>query len=158
MKRLTILSFLLLTTVFFAQVSQTTQATQLTRVNEQTRYNSESRLFYVWNEAKDAYDQKDTEFENSIIDIREINTHGNGYIIISLVDDGKARLYHGSIISYERDENGNSVWVMRSKNARGKLVLDAKARKMTYSFESNEKRYVKVFVFNLTPDMLVKED
>lgn len=158
MKPIIILSFLFLTKVLSAQVTQTVRDPQLTRVNEQTRYNSESRLFYVWNDSKDAYDQRDTEFENSIIDIREVNTHGNGYIIISLVDDGKARLYHGSIISYEHDENGNSVWVMRSKNARGKLVLDAKARKITYSFESNEKRYVKIFVFNLTPDMLFNNE
>lgn len=120
-----------------------------TKVNEQRRFNSDSRLFYVWNEAKDAYDLKDTEYESSIIDIREINTKSNGYIVISLTDDGKTRLYHGSIINYSVDDDGISTWVMRSKTARGKLVLDPAKKKITYSFESNETRYVKIFVFNL---------
>jgi len=119
------------------------------RVNDQTRYVSDSRLFYVWNEQKDAYDLKDTEYEYSIIDIREINTRSSGYIAISLTDDGKTRLYHGSIISFTVDEDGNSVWVMRSKNARGKLVLNPIKKILTYSYESNEQRYVKIFVFNL---------
>ena len=119
------------------------------RVNEQKRYTSDSRMFYVWNEEKDAYDLKDTEFENSLIDIREINTHNNGYIAISLTDDGKTRLYHGSIISFSIDEEGNSTWVMRSKNARGKLVLNTVKKIFTYSYESNEQRYVKIFIFNL---------
>jgi hypothetical protein len=48
------------------------------------------------------------------------------------------------------DEEGNSVWVMRSKNARGKLMLNPKKKTITYSYESNEQRYVKIFVFNLT--------
>ena len=119
------------------------------RVNEQTRFISDSRLFYIWNPEKDGYDLKDTEFENSIIDIREINTRNSGYIVISLTDDGRTRLYHGSIISFTVDEDGNSTWVMRSKNARGKLVLNPQKKTMTYSYESNEERYVKIFIFNL---------
>lgn len=128
------------------------------RVNEQTRYVSDSRLFYTWNEQKDAYDLKDTEYEYSIIDIREINTRSNGYIAISLTDDGKTRLYHGSIISFNVDEEGSSVWVMRSKNARGKLVLNPVKKILTYSYESNEQRYVKIFVFNLQLEEPIKED
>jgi len=120
-----------------------------TRINEQTRYNSDSRLFYTWNPGKDAYDLKDTEFETSIIDIREINTHNSGYIILALTDDGKTRLYHGSIISFTTDEDGNSTWVMRSKNARGKLVFNPNKKTFTYSYESNEERYMKIFVFNI---------
>lgn len=127
------------------------------KVNEQTRFVSDSRLFYVWNESKDAYDLKDTEFEYSIIDIREINTRSNGYIAISLTDDGKTRLYHGSIVSFNVDEEGNSVWVMRSKNARGKLMLNPKKKTITYSYESNEQRYVKIFVFNLQLEEPVNE-
>ena len=133
--------------LFFSAIllAQTTP----TKVNEQRRFNSDSRLFYVWNEEKDGYDLKDTEYESSIIDIREINTKSNGYIVISLTDDGKTRLYHGSIINYSVDDDGISTWVMRSKTARGKLVLDPSKKKITYSFESNETRYVKIFVFNL---------
>jgi hypothetical protein len=129
-----------------------------TRVNEQRRYTSDSRLFYIWNEQKDAYDLRDTEYESSIIDIREINTHTNGYIVISLTDDGKTRLYHGSIISFSVDDDGNSTWVMRSKNARGKLVLNPKKKIFTYSYESNEQRYVKIFVFNLQLEETAKDE
>jgi hypothetical protein len=119
------------------------------KVNDQKRYKSDSRTFYVWNEQKDAYDLRETEFENSIIDIREIGSRSNGYIMIALTDDGQVRNYHGSIVQFTVDENGNSTWVMRSKNARGKLVLEPKKKTFTYSYESNEKRYVKIFIFNL---------
>lgn len=120
-----------------------------TKVNEQRRFNSDSRLFYVWNAERDAYDLKDTEYESSVIDIREINTKSNGYIVISLTDDGKTRLYHGSIVNYSIDDEGVATWILRSKSARGKVALDPKKKKITYSFESNETRYVKIFVFNL---------
>ncbi|NHM07163.1 hypothetical protein G4D82_08010 [Flavobacterium sp. CYK-4] len=126
-------------------VAQTTPA----KVNEQRRFNSDSRLFYVWNPERDAYDLKDTEYESSVIDIREINTKSNGYIVISLTDDGKTRLYHGSIVNYSIDDEGVATWILRSKSARGKVALDPKKKKITYSFESNETRYVKIFVFNL---------
>lgn len=119
------------------------------KINDQRRFYSDSRLFYVWNPEKDAYDLRDTEYENSVIDIREINTKNNGYIVLALTDDGKTRLYHGSIINYSVDEEGISTWIMRSKNARGKFSLDHKKKKVTYSFESNETRYTKIFVFNL---------
>jgi len=122
---------------------------QPTPLNSQLRYDSDSRMFYVWNEAKEAYDLRDNEFENSMINIREIGSKSNGYIVISLVDDGNVRTYHGSIASFKKEENGISTWVMRSKNARGKLVLDPEKKTFTYSYESNEKRYVKIFVFNI---------
>lgn len=122
------------------------------RVNDQKRYKSDNRMFYVWNEQRDAYDLRDNEFENSIIDIREIGSRSNGYILLALTDDGKVRTYHGSIAGFTIDEEGNSTWTMRSKNARGKLVLNAEKKTLTYSYESNEKRYVKVFVFHITDD------
>ena len=143
---------------FLLLITATAGLAQVQKVNDQTRYNSDNRSFYVWSEPKQVYELKENEFENSIIDIREIASRSNGYIILSLNDDGNVRLYHGSILSWDKDENGNSVWVMRSKNARGKLVFDAKDRTMTYSYESNGDRYVKIFVFNLVPDMLVKEN
>ena len=151
MKNIFLCFFLLLSVVVLAQDMPL-------RVNEQTRYVSDSRLFYVWNDGKQAYDLKDTEFEYSIIDIREINTKSNGYIAISLTDDGKTRLYHGSIISFSVDEDGNSIWVMRSKNARGKLMLNPKKMTLTYSYESNEQRYVKIFVFNLQLEEAPKDN
>ena len=138
-----IISLLLFTS--FAGISQTMP----TKINEQRRFNSDSRLFYVWNPEKDGYDLKDTEYESSVIDIREINTKSSGYIAISLTDDGKTRLYHGSIINYSIDDEGVATWILRSKTARGKVALDPKKKRITYSFESNETRYVKIFVFNL---------
>lgn len=141
---LTVFLLLLQTVVFAQQLPE--------KVNDQKRYKSDNRLFYVWNEGKDAYDLRDTEFENSVIDIREIGSRSNGYILLALTDDGNVRTYHGSIIQFNIDENGNSTWVMRSKNARGKLVLDPKKKTLTYSYESNEKRYVKIFVFHITDD------
>ena len=142
MKFLVTLLLFTFNTILFAQ-------TFPTKVNDQIRYNSDSRLFYVWNEEGDSYDLRDTEYENSIIDIREIGSRSNGYIVISLNDDGKVRTYHGSIVSFNVDDDGLSTWVMRSKNARGKLVLDPKKKTFTYSYESNEKRYVKIFIFSL---------
>jgi len=126
-----------------------TAQTMPAKVNEQRRFNSDSRLFYVWNPERDAYDLKYTEYETSVIDIREINTKSNGYIVISMTDDGKTRLYHGSIINYSIDDDGVATWILRSKSARGKVALDPKKKRITYSFESNETRYVKIFVFNL---------
>lgn len=120
-----------------------------TKLNDQRRFQSDTRLFYAWNQEKDAYDLKDTEYETSVIDIREINTKNSGYIVLALTDDGKTRLYHGSIVSYSVDDEGISTWILRSKSARGKVSLDHKKKKITYSFESNETRYVKIFVFNL---------
>lgn len=122
------------------------------KVNDQKRYQSDNRMFYVWNESRDAYDLRDTEFENSVIDIREIGSRSNGYILLALTDDGKVRTYHGSIAGFTIDDNGNSTWTMRSKNARGKLVLDPKKKTLTYSYESNEKRYVKIFIFHIADD------
>ena len=145
MKRYFILLFLLLSPLLFAQQAPV-------KANDQSRYHSNSRIFYLWSDEKDAYEPKDSELENSIIEIREIGTKSNGYVIISLNDDGKVRLFHGSIISYSVDENGLSTWIMRSKFARGQLVLDPANKTFTYSYESNEKRYLKIFVFKITYD------
>jgi hypothetical protein len=139
----------LITSLFFSMSVFAASQTMPEKLNDQRRFFSDSRLFYAWNQEKDAYDLKDVEYETSVIDIREINTKSNGYIAIALTDDGKTRLYHGSIVNYSVDEEGLSTWILRSKSARGKLSLDHKKKKITYSFESNEKRYVKIFVFNL---------
>ena len=139
----------LITSLFFSMSFFALSQTMPEKLNDQRRFFSDSRLFYAWNQEKDAYDLKDVEYETSVIDIREINTKSNGYIAIALTDDGKTRLYHGSIVNYSDEKEGISTWILRSKSARGKLSLDHKKKKITYSFESNEKRYVKIFVFNL---------
>ena len=149
MKLVSTIIFLIFSLFGFAQVPVLKAPV---RVNEQSRYNSDSRVFYVWDEAKKVYAPRDAEYETSIIDIREIDTKKNGYAIISLTDDGKTRAYHGSIIAYSEDEEGNPTWVLRSKTARGKVVLNANKKTITYSFESNEERYLKIFVFYLSMD------
>lgn len=123
------------------------------KVNEQRRFYSDNRLFYTWNEETQVYEIKDTEYENSIIEIREMGAKSNGYIILSLNDDATVRLHHGSIVGYEVDENGISKWSIRSKFARGKVVLDPEKKTVTFSYDSDKnKRYLKIFVFNLVPD------
>ncbi len=125
------------------------------QTNTQRRFESDTRTFFVWNADADKYDQKDSEFESTVIDIREINSKSNGYICIALTDDGKTRLYHGSIVQNSVDDKGVSTWVLRSQNARGKVIYDPFEKKITYSYESNGERYAKVFVFNLlTPVQL----
>ncbi len=130
----------------------------LVKINTQSKYNSSSRVFYTWNEEKQVYDPKDSEFENSVIVIRELNSKGNGYISISLNDDSIVRVFHGSIISVSVDENDISTWVIRSKDARGKVVLDPRKNIITYSYESNDTQYLKVFVFNIVYDQEEKEE
>ena len=130
----------------------------LVKINTQSKYNSSSRVFYTWNEEKQVYDPKDSEFENSVIVIRELNSKGNGYISISLNDDSIVRVFHGSIISVSVDEIDISTWVIRSKDARGKVVLDPRKNIITYSYESNDTQYLKVFVFNIVYDQEEKEE
>jgi hypothetical protein len=126
----------------------------LAQTSTQTRFNSDNRLYYVWNEEKQDYDLKETEFENSIIEIREIGSKSEGYIIITLNDNGIVRLYHGSIKDYQINDKNESVWVMRSKNTRGKLMYDDVKKTISFSFESDKKRYLKIFVFNLRPNTI----
>lgn len=118
------------------------------QTDSQSRYNSNFRQFYMWNEQKQAYELKDTEEEHSIIDIREQINKNSGYIVISMTDDGKTRMYHGNITAYKQ-ENNESTWSMRSKVLKSKLVLNAKERTITYSYEANDERYMKIFVFKL---------
>ncbi len=124
----------------------------LAQVDTQTRYTSDSRQYYTWSDASNSYIMRENEFENSVIDIREINSHGNGYISISMVDDGKARLYHGSIMAYSVNEKKEPTWQMRSKTLKSKLTYNPEDHTFTYLYEADEKRYNKIFVFKLTPE------
>jgi hypothetical protein len=67
-------------------------------------------LYYVWNEEKQEYLLQETEYENSIIEIREIGSKTNGNIIVTLNDNGMVRLYHGSIVDYFVNDEKESVW------------------------------------------------
>ncbi len=118
----------------------------------QTRYNSNYRQFYVWNEEKQTYELKDTEYEHSVIDVREINASNNGYVVISMTDDAKTRMYHGSITGFRVDGTEN-IWSLRSKILKAKLVYDPLKDTFTYSYEANGDRYMKIFVFKLTDEI-----
>ena len=118
------------------------------QTDSQTRYVSNSRQFFMRNDARQTYELKDTEEEHSLIDIREQINKNSGYVTIAMTDDGKTRLYHGNIVGF-KNENGESTWSMRSKILKSKLVLNTEKRTLTYSYEANDERYMKIFVFKL---------
>ncbi|RZJ24998.1 MAG: hypothetical protein EOO48_14010 [Flavobacterium sp.] len=122
------------------------------QIDTQTRYTSDTRQYYVWSDASSSYIMKDNEFENSVIDIREIGSRSNGYISISMVDDGIARLYHGSITAYSVNDKNEPTWQMRSKTLKSKLTYNPENHTFTYVYEADEKRYNKIFIFKLTPE------
>lgn len=122
------------------------------QIDSQKRFQSDSRKYYVWNFEANSYELKETEYEHAIIDIREIGSKTNGYIVISLSDNGLTRLYHGSITGFSQDNQNEGTWYMRSKFMKAKLTYNPKENTMTYLFEANDKRYNKLFVFNVAPD------
>lgn len=123
--------------------------TSFAQIDNQIRLTSNHRTYYQWNEERNDYLVLDNEYESSVIDIREINTNRNGYIVISLTDDGVTRLYHGSIKGYS-NENGIETWSMRSKVLKSKLVYDKEKKQVSYSYEATDQRYNKIFVFDLS--------
>jgi len=124
------------------------------QVDNQTRYISDSRQFFMWSPEKDSYELKETEYENSLIDIREIGSKSNGYVVISLTDNGVTRMYHGSITDFNSKDNEGS-WSLRSKILQSKLTYDPKKNTFTYMYEAGDKRYNKIFVFNVATDKIV---
>jgi hypothetical protein len=122
------------------------------QTDSQTRYTSDTRQYYVWSEASNSYIMKENEFENSVIDIREIGSRSNGYISISLVDDGIARLYHGSIQAFSVNAKNEPTWQLRSKTLKSKLTFNPDDHTFTYLYEANDKRYNKIFIFKLRPE------
>lgn len=137
----------LLTSVFFLLTAALSAQT-----DSQTRYTSDTRQYYVWSDASNSYIMKDNEFENSVIDIREIGSRSNGYISISMVDDGIARLYHGSITAFSVNDKNEPTWQMRSKTLKSKLTYNPENHTFTYVYEADQKRYNKIFIFKLTPE------
>lgn len=121
------------------------------QVDTQIRFDSDSRQFYIWNDERGSYELRETEHEHSIIDIREIGSKGNGYIIISLADDGQSRIFHGSITAFKNAENKEGSWSMRSKTLQGRLTYNPEKHTITYTYEANDKRYNKILVFDLRP-------
>ena len=124
------------------------------QIDSQKRFQSDSRKYYVWNNEFDKYELKETEYENSVIDIREIGSKTNGYIAISMIDNGQVRLHHGSIIEFNQTSETEGTWLIRSKFMRAKLIYNPKENTVTYMYDVDSKHYSKLMIFSVVPDEL----
>lgn len=124
------------------------------QIDTQKRFQSDSRKYYIWNTEFDKYELKETEYENSVIDIREIGSKTNGYIAISMVDNGQVRLHHGSIYEFSQTGETEGTWLIRSKFMKAKLVYNPKENTITYLYDAENKRYSKLMIFSVAPDAL----
>ena len=106
------------------------------QTDTQKRFQSETRKFYVWNKEVEKYELKDTEYENSVIDIREIGSKSNGYITISMVDNGLSKLQHGSIYDYKQTSDNEGSWFINSKYMKGKVTYNPKENTITFLYGS----------------------
>lgn len=122
------------------------------QIDIQKRFQSDTRKYYVWNKEYDKYELKETEYENSVVDIREMGSKTNGYIVISMMDNGLARLHHGSIYQYTQTSEEEGTWLIRSKFMKAKLTYNPKENTITYLYEADDKRYNRLMIFNVVPD------
>ncbi|MDI9258222.1 MULTISPECIES: hypothetical protein [Flavobacterium] len=126
--------------------------TVLAQIDTQKRFQSDSRKYYVWSAEHEKYEMIETEYENTVIDIREIGSKTNGYIVISMIDNGVARLHHGSIYEFAQTSENEGTWLIRSKYMRAKLTYNAKENTITYLYDADNKRYRKLMIFTVSPD------
>ena len=124
-------------------------ASAVAQIDTQQRFTSDSREYFIWSDDTNSYILRENEYEHSIIDVREIGSKSNGYIAISLVDNGRTRLFHGSITAYSVNEKKEATWQMRSKSMRGKLTFNETDQTLTYIYDANETRYQRIMVFKL---------
>jgi hypothetical protein len=124
------------------------------QIDIQKRFQSDSRKFYLWNTEFEKYELIETEYENSVVDIREIGSKTNGYIAISMIDNGQVRLHHGSITEFSQTSETEGTWNIRSKFMRAKLIYNPKENTITYLYDAENKRYGKLMIFYVTPDAL----
>lgn len=136
--------------LFFFFVVQNTFA----QIDTQKRFQSDTRKYYVWNNQVKKYELKETEYEHSVIDIREIGSKTNGYIVISMVDNGIARLHHGSIKEFAQTADNEGTWLFQSKNMKAKLTYNPEENTMTYLYDADNERYNRLIIFNVAPDEL----
>lgn len=127
-------------------------ATLHAQVDTQKRFQSDSRKYYVWNTDFEKYELVETEYEHSVIDIREIGSKTNGYVIISMIDNGQTRLHHGSIYNFTKDAENEGSWMIQSKFMRAKLTYNPKDNTMTYLYDGDSKRYKRIMIFTVAPD------
>ena len=137
--------------LFFLFVSLTNLQAQ---TDTQKRFQSDSRKYYVWSTDFEKYELIETEYENSVIDIREIGSKSNGYVIISMIDNGQTRLHHGSIYNFTKDSDTEGSWSLQSKFMRAKLTYNPKDNTMTYLYDGDNKRYKRLMIFTVAPDEL----
>lgn len=128
------------------------------QIDNQKRFQSDIRKYYVWNIDSEKYEMKETEYENTVIDIREIGSKTNGYVVISMIDNGVARLHHGSIYEFSKTNENEGTWLIRSKYMRAKLTYNAKENTITYLYDADNKRYRKLMIFTVAPDELPNAD
>ncbi len=140
------------TLFIFLMIFSTT--TTFAQIDNQKRFQSDQRKFYTYNYDFQKYELKETEYEHSIIDIREVGSKTNGYIAISLHDNGLTKLYHGSIYSYTQDSKDEGTWLFKSKDNKAKMTYNPKDNTITFLFDGNKERYTKLYVFNVVPDEL----
>ncbi|WP_333601066.1 hypothetical protein [Flavobacterium sp.] len=122
------------------------------QIDTQKRFQSDTRKYYVWNKEFEKYELIETEYENSVIDIREIGSKTNGYIVISMVDNGQVRMHHGSIYQFAQDSEETGSWLIRSKFMRAKLTYNPKDNTITYLYDADDKRYNKLMIFSVKTD------
>jgi hypothetical protein len=94
----------------------------------------------------------ETEYENSVIDIREMGSKTNGYIVISMVDNGQVRMHHGSIYQFKQDSDVEGTWSIKSKFMKAKITYNPKENTITYFYEADNKRYNKLLIFYVSKD------
>lgn len=124
------------------------------QLDNQKRLQSDQRKYYTWNYEEKKYELKETEYEHSIIDIREIGSKTNGYVILSMHDNGLTRLHHGSIYNYNQNSENEGTWYFKSKNSKGKITYNPKENTITYLFDADNDRYRRLMIFNVVPDEL----
>lgn len=124
------------------------------QIDTQKRFQSDTRKYYVWNNQVKKYELKETEYEHSVIDIREIGSKTNGYIVITMVDNGIARLHHGSIKNFAQTADNEGTWLFQSKNMKAKLTYNPEDNTMTYLYDADDDRYNRLIIFNVAPDEL----
>ncbi len=122
------------------------------QTDTQKRFQSETRKYYVWNPDFEKYELIETEYEHSVIDIREIGSKMNGYIIISMIDNGQIRMHHGSIYNFTKDAETEGSWSIQSKFMRAKITYNPKENTMTYLYDGDNKRYKRLIIFTVAPD------
>lgn len=122
------------------------------QIDTQKRFQSDSRKYYVWNSDFEKYELLETEYEHAVIDIREIGSKSNGYVIISMTDNGQTRLHHGSIYNFTKDAETEGSWSIQSKFMRAKLTYNPKDNTMTYLYDGDSKRYKRLMIFTVAPD------